>query len=73
MFIDGSSNAKTECRYKVGVLYFRFTVTLLTKQKRISQKKRAILQSKTLGLSFSCKFSEILNKLTSCNFKAKCF
>ena len=72
MYIDGSSNAKTECRYKVGVLYFRFIVTLLTKQKWISQKKRAILQYKTFGLWFSCKFSEILNKLNSCTFKAKC-
>ena len=40
MCIDGSSNGKTECLYNVGVLYFRFTVTLLTKQKRISQKQK---------------------------------
>ena len=75
MHIDGSSNAKTECLYKIEVLYFRFIVTLLTKQKWISQKKkqkkkRAILKYKTFGLWFFWKFSEILNKLTSCIFKA---
>ena len=32
-------NAKTECRYKFGVLYFRFVLTLLIKQKRILQKE----------------------------------
>ena len=66
MYIDGSSNAKTECRCNVGVLYFRFTVALLTKQKRISQKKnKKNAQSFNLrpfGLWFSCKF-----------FHGKCF
>ena len=33
-------------------------------------KKRCNLQCKTFGLSFSCNFSEISNKLTSCTFKA---
>ena len=35
----GSSNVKTERRYKFGMLYFRFIETLLIKQKQISQKE----------------------------------
>ena len=39
MHIDGSCNAKTECRYKFRVLYSRFIITLFIKApEHISSK-----------------------------------
>ena len=72
MHIDGSTNAKTECRYKFRVLYFRFILILPIKKKRISQKEtRNFFNIRPLDFDFFCKFSEILNKLSGCTFKTK--
>ena len=56
MYFDRSSNAKTECLYKVRVLYFRFIVTLLTKQKRISPKNAQSFIKRRLDFDFLASF-----------------